>query len=373
MNNGVAIKGVGAICALGKNIHEIGKAIFAPRRNIVSAGSLHPEAIDSPFFPALHGARANSAADTLALARIAAREAVNEAGWEDASDMAIIVGTTSGTALHFLESYRKQEYCQDAMDFKASNPALALGREYGASGPLLTISNACVSGTDAIGMGMQLIKSGMANRVLCGGADAFSLVAHTGFSRLMLYDKDLCRPFDKERKGLNLGEGAAFFCLERAKGNSCRFLLGYGAATDAWHLTAPHPEGKGLKMAIKDALFESNLDPHDLAFINAHATATRENDKIEGQTLASEMPDVPIWAAKGATGHTLGASGALETAFTLIALENGEIPPTPGFLSADPDTGITPASPGMKISKKAAMSVSMGFGGGNSVLILGIA
>ncbi len=371
MNNRVAIKGVGAICALGQNVSEIGKAIFNPKRNVVGARSLHSEAIDSPFFPALYGARANSAADTLALARIAASEAVNEAGWDEVHDMAIVVGTTSGTALHFLESYKKNEYGQDAIDFEASNPALALGKEYGASGPLLTISNACVSGADAIGMGMELIKSGMANRVLCGGADAFSLVAHTGFSRLMLYDKDLCRPFDKERKGLNLGEGAAFFCLERANGNSKRLLLGYGAATDGWHLTAPHPEGKGLKKAIRDALFESNLVPNDLAFINAHATATRENDRVEGQTLASEMPSIPIWATKGVTGHTLGASGALEAAFTLIALENNEIPPTYGFLSADPDIGLTPASGGMKITKRAAMSVSLGFGGGNSVLILG--
>lgn len=360
--------GMGAVCSLGGCKAEISAALHSGARPHVSAREIHPQALDYPFFAARMDRRSHSAADTLRLARQAAREAIAQAGWEDLRDCAVIVGTTSGSALHFLESYRAGRLLADGQDYLNANPALELGRELAAGGPLLTISNACASGTDAIGLGLDMIGCGLASRVLCGGADAFSLVAHTGFARLMLSDKDLCRPFDERRKGLNLGEGAAFFCLAKDSDSPLGFVAGYGSAVDAWHPTAPHPEGRGLTRAIRSAL--GNFEAGNLAFVNAHGTATRENDKMEGQVLARELPDIPIWASKGQTGHCLGAAGALEALFAMLALREKMLPASQGFEQTDPQIGASPATSSLPLVKKAALSLSVGFGGGNSALLV---
>lgn len=366
------IAGFGIICALGACTAEISANLYDGKRNTLSARKLHPEALNLPFFAAQFEGRKHSAADTLTLARQAAAEAMAHAGWGSLAGAGVVVGTTSGTALHFLESYRNKKHGSDCDDFLSSNPALALARELEATGPVLTLSNACASGTDALGLAMDMIHCGQVERMLCGGADAFSLVAHTGFARMLLYDKELCRPFDVTRKGLNLGEGAAFFCLERNAARPVGHFLGYGSQTDAWHLTAPHPEGKGIRNAIREAVTRSGLDAADLAFINAHATGTGENDRIEGRALLEETPGVPIWASKGQTGHALGAAGAMEAALSLLALQKGMIPASQGFTVVDPDIGILPTTQVLTVAGKAALSTSLGFGGSNSALIVSL-
>lgn len=365
----IGISGMGVICSIGRSVKEVEANLYCDIRNCVTATKIHPEALDLPFFAVGLESRAHSARDTLDLARIAAREALFMAGWNDLKECAIIVGTTSGTALHFLESYRKRKPGNDSSDYVHSNPALTLAKEFGATGPALTISNACTSGADAIGLGMDLIKSGQAARALCGGADAFSLVAHTGFSRLMLYDKKPCRPFDAFRKGMNMGEGAAFLCLE-SDGRIGR-VMGFGSHCDAWHLTAPHPQGLALRLAIREALEQSGIGCEDIGFINAHATATRENDKVEGKTLGELFPKTPVWASKGLTGHTLGAAGAMEAIFSLIALRNGMVPASAGFNEPDMEIGIVPTREDTKVNARFALSTSLGFGGGNSVIVMG--
>lgn len=369
----VDIAGFGILCALGSDAREVRANLFGGLRNTLSARHLHHEALDLPFFASpFMQHRHHSAADTLTLAIRAAKEAMAHASWTTLAGAGVIVGTTSGTALHFLESYRNKKHGPDCDDFLQANPAVALAREFGASGPVLTISNACASGTDAIGLAMDMIESGQVEKILCGGTDAFSLVAHTGFARMLLYDKELCRPFDATRRGLNLGEGAAFFCLERTAIAPVGRLLGYGVQTDAWHLTAPHPEGKGIRIAIREAVKRSGLSMTDIAFVNAHATGTGENDKIEGHALVDEVPGHPIWASKGQTGHTLGAAGAIEAVLSLLALQEGAVPKSEGFTDADPAINIFPTTEITNVSRKAALSTSVGFGGANSALVVSL-
>lgn len=192
----------------------------------------------------------------------------------------------------------------------------------------------------------------------------------------MVYDAEPCRPFDVSRQGLNLGEGAAFICLESLENARRRnaiiqgYVLGYGVHCDAYHLTAPHPEGEGLMLALYDALTQAGKSAAEMAFVNVHGTGTRENDKVEGRILARELPSVPLWATKALTGHTLGAAGALEAVFTLLALQKGQIPASVGFVEQDPEIGVGPVTTKLLLDKNVALSTSLGFGGGNAVLIL---
>ncbi len=212
--------------------------------------------------------------------------------------------------------------------------------------------------------------------MLCGGADALDLVPHTGFARLMIYSNEPCRPFDAKRKGLNLGEGSGMLLLEseasaRRRGARIRGLIaGYGSACDAHHFTAPHPEARGLALAVDRALAEAGVEASGIAFVNAHATATRENDRTEGNFLASRFPGKPVWASKAVTGHTLGAAGALEAIFCLLALEKGTVPASWNFEEPDPETGLVPTLVQTPVSGGLALSTSLGFGGGNAALVL---
>jgi 3-oxoacyl-[acyl-carrier-protein] synthase-1/3-oxoacyl-[acyl-carrier-protein] synthase II len=336
-------------------------------------------AVDESCFP---GGRRRSAKDTLSLADAVVRSALTQAGLPEKSlgRAGIVLGTTAGSALHFLDSYaasRTRTLCTtpDREDYFASN--LALEQDIPSHGPRMTITNACTSGADAIGLAMDMIQSGQCECVVCGGADALSLVPHTGFARLMVYDSEPCRPFDRTRKGLNLGEGAAALVLESVEHARQRnaailgYILGYGGVADAYHFTAPHPEGRGLAASIRIAFESAGLNASDMAFVNAHGTATLENDKVEGGVITALLPTTPVWASKGGTGHTLGAAGALEAVLALQALNRGRVPATLGFQMPDPEIGLTPTREIHTLDSPYALSTSLGFGGGNAALVLG--
>ncbi|MCH5277100.1 MAG: beta-ketoacyl-[acyl-carrier-protein] synthase family protein [Desulfovibrionaceae bacterium] len=380
----VAITGIGSVCALGLSLPEIREGLYRGTRFLSSAKKLSPDALDFPIYAvpdsAWQDGRSGLASDTLHLGLEAARQAMAQARWPAGVTAAVVAGTTSGTALHFLEGYRASRegtaHDEDRRAYLHSNPALVMAERLNIHGPRLTISNACTSGADALGLGVDMIRSGQISRALCGGADALSMVPHTGFARLLVTDAEPCRPFDVSRAGLNLGEGAAFMCLESLKSACGRnaaiqgYILGYGAHCDAHHFTAPHPEAEGLMKALHDALAQAGKSAADMAFVNVHGTGTRENDRAEGKLLARELPGVPIWATKALTGHTLGAAGALEAVFTLVALQNRQIPASVGFAELDPEIGAEPARAGLALTRNAALSTSLGFGGTNAVLIL---
>jgi 3-oxoacyl-(acyl-carrier-protein) synthase len=296
----------------------------------------------------------------------------------------VCFGTTVACQINDLGFYTAYRSCGGAPmaavnTFLKGNLARAVSDRLGLSGPCNVIVNACSSGTDAIGLGMSWLRADICDVVVAGGADEMNLVPFCGFNSLGVASSELCAPFDRDRKGLNLGEGAGVLVLEkeeiaRRRGNKSRlFVCGYGAGADAYHLTAPRPDGAGLESAINAALKFAVLNVSDIGFINAHGTSTRDNDKTEGLVLKRMFgPDVKFISTKGFTGHTLGAAGGLEAVFTALGLREGWIPASPGFVNQDPEIGISPLSLLTKFNAKYAMSTSLAFGGNNAAVILGI-
>ena len=242
----------------------------------------------------------------------------------------------------------------------------------------MSIVNACSSGADAIGVGMSWIRSGLCDIALVGGADELNRVPYAGFNSLGIASPEPCAPFDRHRKGLNLGEGAGLLILESAPSAKRRgieakiYAAGFGACADAYHLTAPHPEGRGLRQAISRAIAEANCKAGEITFINAHGTATPENDKVEGRTLLDMFgPDIKVASTKGYTGHTLGGAGGIEAVFLALALREGFAPASAGFTEMDEEIGLTPLTEKTLIDGSLGMSTSLAFGGNNAALILG--
>jgi 3-oxoacyl-[acyl-carrier-protein] synthase-1/3-oxoacyl-[acyl-carrier-protein] synthase II len=383
----VAITGMGVICAAGNNLNDCMAALFRGTRAPVppvSFSSNHP--IKYPVFEVPGFTPPEELLRTSALGLHAAREALADAGLDQeflgSLRVGVCVGTTVGCAISnetFCREYRavKVPGMAPLERILRSNPAAVIAREFGFSGPCQTIVNACSSGTDAVGLAASWIRSGACDIALAGGADELGRITYIGFIALLISDEAPCKPFDLNRKGLNLGEAGAMMVLESERVRTMRrkkarsWMLGYGSACDAYHLTAPRPDGAGLKSAIAEALACNNTDPQALAFVNAHGTGTPENDKVETRVLAEVLPGIPFLSTKGYTGHTLGAAGAVEAVFTAACLERGQIPANIGFTTPDPDLGGTPVTEITRFTGTVALSESLAFGGNNAVIILG--
>lgn len=388
----VAATGLSCICAAGRNLAECVDSLFsaspAPPKPPERISSDHE--IKFPVFeiPAdwVEAKGDGMLSRTSALALAAAAQALDDAKLNPAglrgARVGVCMGTTVGSAMNDEEFYRqfRLEGSPSMLPIErylASNPASVIAREYGLSGPLQTVVNACSSGTDAAAIGASWIRQGLCDAAIVGGADELCRVTYNGFISLMITSPSHCKPFDAGRKGLNLGEGAAAMILESAKFRRARkrrakaFILGYGTACDAHHLTAPHPDGTGLRRSIAAALETSGKRPEDIAFVNAHGTGTKANDKVESCVLKDFLPEVPFFSTKAFTGHTLGAAGAVEAAFTVACLERGEIPASRGFAEPDPELPSQPVSKPTRIHGDAAISQSLAFGGNNGVIVLG--
>lgn len=389
----VSVTGMGCMCAAGlnlseclKNLAEGKRAPADPSRFTNEHGRSYPVfEVPQTFFEDLN-ISGQELSITVRFALHAAQEAIRQAGLDDETLSAqarvgVCLGTSVGAALNFLDFYREYRAKTEPdltpiHRYLRSNPALALAKELGATGPVQTIVNACSSGADAIGMGAAWIRQGLCDVVIAGGADELSEVTYNGFIRLMIADEKPCKPFDLNRRGLNLGEGAGIVVLESpaflAHRTACEkaAICGYGTAADAHHLTAPHPQGLGLKKAIAEALEQAGLGTRNIAFINAHGTGTSNNDHAEAAVFNELFSSTPIVATKGVTGHTLGAAGAIEGVFTMAHLAADNIPASPGFDMPDPELNIVPTIRPRTIRDNAALSQSLAFGGNNSVLII---
>ena len=383
----VAITGLGCICAAGSDLDSCMEALYSGRRGPAAPlrfTSSHPTRY--PVFEVPGFQEPPELLRTSALALHAAREALADAGLAADSlnglRVGVCVGTTVGSAMN------NEQFCRDyraGLDpdlepierIMRSNPASVIAREFQCTGPRQTVVNACASGTDAVGLAASWIRGGICDLVIAGGADELGRITYNGFISLMITDESPCKPFDVNRKGLNLGEGAGMLVLESAalcarRGARARsFLLGYGSACDAHHLTAPKPDGEGLKAAIAEALSCCGTPAQAVSFVNAHGTGTPDNDRVESRVLADLLPGVPFLSTKGYTGHTLGAAGAIEAVFTVACLERGKIPASAGFATPDPDLGGTPVTGCTEIAGTVALSESLAFGGNNSVILLG--
>jgi 3-oxoacyl-[acyl-carrier-protein] synthase II len=383
----VAITGLGCICAAGPDLPSCMDALYSGKRGPAPSlrfSSNHPTRY--PVFEVPDFDEPPELLRTSAFALKAAREAITDAGLDSETlrslRVGVCVGTTVGSAMN------NEQFCRDyraGLDpdlapiqrILRSNPAACIAREFGLTGPCQTVVNACASGTDAIGLGASWIRGGICDIVLAGGADELGRITYNGFISLMITDDSSCKPFDLNRKGLNLGEGAAMLVLESdavraGRGKIARsFVLGYGSACDAHHLTAPRPDGEGLRYAIAEALSCCATPAESIAFVNAHGTGTPDNDRVESRVLADVLPGVPFLSTKGYTGHTLGAAGAIEAAFTVACLERGMVPANAGFATPDPDLGGTPVEACSRIEGTVALSESLAFGGNNSVILIG--
>lgn len=384
-----AITGLGCLSGAGLNLAESLENMFSGRRNPRpptrfttdhAVASLVMELRDGFRLPL--DEQESVYARTCQLALAAVLQALADAGWDSENlrgkRVGVCIGTTVGCALNCDDFYRA--YKGDAIPdmgimerFLRSNPAAVVARQLKLDGPVQTVVNACSSGTDAIGIGATWLRAGVCDMVIAGGADELLRLTYTGFSSLMITAFEPCKPFDLHRKGLNLGEGAGMVILESEAlaGRKAKrgYLRGYGSACDAYHLTAPHPEGKGLKQAIAEALSVADLRADQIAFINAHGTGTPDNDRVESRVLDALFPGIPFCSTKGYTGHTLGAAGGIEAVFTLACLNRGEIPASIGFSTPDPELPAAPVTVNTAINGGYALSESLAFGGNNAVVI----
>ena len=323
---------------------------------------------------------------TSQLALTAALQSATDAGLDmeilTTRRIGVCLGTNVGSSMNNESFYRDNvegcdPYIPPVERFLLSNPSCSIATEFELNGPVQTIVNACSAGSDAVGIAASWISSGLCDAVFTGGADEMYQVTYTGFKSLFINDDSPCRPFDARRKGLNLGEGAAIFLLaSQSLANELQltargYVLGYGSASDAYHFTKPRPDGKGLRRAIEEAMLSARVSSGDIAFINAHGTGTLDNDYVESVVLSDMLPGVPFLSTKGYTGHTLGASGAIEAAFTIACLEIGRIPASAGFAVPDPQLPALPVAQNTPISKPIAISQTLAFGGNNAVLVLG--
>jgi len=253
------------------------------------------------------------------------------------------------------------------------DPARFLSAYLALTGPSYTLSTACSSSARAIISGRRLVETGMADVAIVGGADSLSRMPINGFDSLESLSANRCRPFSAERDGISIGEGAALLLLTREPNEIA--LRGIGESSDAWHMSAPHPEGRGAICAIQMALTDAGLNATDIGYINLHGTATRLNDQIEAQVIHQLFGNqVPCSSTKHLTGHTLGAAGAIEVALTWLCLTQDIPLPPQDFTDATLDATLADCglltAPG-RLERRFIMSNSFAFGGNNTCLILG--
>lgn len=325
---------------------------------------------------------------------LAAGEAWAQARWAGGEDLALVLGTTSG-GMSLGQDYYRQALATPqgnrgqpsrVTHYLAQRQALDVQTALGFTGPVWTIANACAAGGNAIGHAFEMVRDGKRARAVAGGYDALSHLVFSGFDSLQALSPTTCRPFDRDRDGLALGEGAAVLCLETAEAALERGatilgeIVGYGAATDCHHLTQPHPEGDAALTSMAEACRSAGLTPDRIDYINAHGTGTVLNDGAEAEAInrwAGEWAvTIPVSSTKSAVGHLLGAAGAVEAVVCLMALGGQWLPPTATLAHPDPrarfpivakPTDFSDFRPGRAMER--ALSNSFGFGGANASLI----
>jgi 3-oxoacyl-[acyl-carrier-protein] synthase II len=296
-----------------------------------------------------------------------------------------VIGTTSGGMSYgesFFKSYlnhgSRRKNAEWLANYSPQKQVLDALDSVNLSAPCQIIANACASGSNAIGHAFQMVRSGKYDRVLCGGYDAISEMVFTGFDSLQAATPEKIRPFDKDRTGLVLGEGAAILALEpwdEAQRSGKRIvgeITGYGISTDNHHLTQPHPSGIGPFQAMSRALASAGRMPDDIDYINAHGTATIFNDATEGVAITQLFPSgKPVSSTKSMMGHSLGAAGAIEAVFCILALEHQFLPPNINFRAPDPAWNFeVVANEAREAHLKRVISNSFGFGGTNASIVI---
>ncbi|MBV4356169.1 beta-ketoacyl-[acyl-carrier-protein] synthase family protein [Pinibacter aurantiacus] len=394
MSNNIYIQGLGIISAIGNNAQECLDSLQSRADGVAKMNYLqsahknelpvaevkksNKELADMAEMPA-------SLTRTALLSTIAAKEALADAAIESITDWKIgFISANTVGGMDKTEDFFK-DFLQDAskgklrdvVNHECGSATEIVAEELGATDYITTISTACSSSANSIFYGARLIRNGILDIAIAGGADALTKFTLNGFNTLMILDKEPCKPFDENRKGLNLGEGAAYVVLvsERVmktlgKQPYCK-LSGYCNANDAYHQTASSPDGTGSYLAMKGALEKSGLQLTDIDYINLHGTGTQNNDSAEGTAIKRLFdPHYPkLSSTKAYTGHTLGASGGVEAVFASLAIKHGLIYPNLRFETQIADQPFAPETQLIRQDVKNVLSNSFGFGGNCSSLI----
>ena len=331
----------------------------------------------------LNLAENNNFTRTAMLGVIAARQAVENAGitdideWKTGLVSATSVGGMDTTEQYFTEYPQNEEIRRYILSHDPGDSTHKIADALGIRGFITTISTACSSAANAIMLGARLIQSGELDRVVVGGTDALARFTINGFKTLMILSDEENTPFDRDRKGLNLGEAAAYLVLESEEairaGNKkvLAWLSGFGNANDAYHQTASSENGEGATLAMQKALKMAGLSPGEISYINVHGTATGNNDLSEGRALINIFGHrVPVFSStKPFTGHTLAAAGAIEAVYSILSLQHGTVWPNLNFRNPMPEFDLVPATSLQKKEIRHVLSNSFGFGGNCSTLL----
>ena len=395
MSKGVAITGMGIISAIGNNVAENFQSLVEGKKGISRISkidTIHKDDImvgeiaytNSELEQLLGISSVNNYSRTGLIGALAAKEAVSNAGIKDMN--AYKTGLISATSVggmdmtekyyyNYLENDTNHRYIES---HHAGDSTQKIAEQLGIDKSLVTtISTACSSAANAIMLGARLIKSGQLDRVIVGGSDCMSKFTINGFKTLMILSDTYNTPFDENRKGLNLGEAAAYLVLEsdavvKAENKTVLgYVKGYGNANDAFHQTASSDHGDGATLAMEKALKVAGLDAKDIDYINAHGTATGNNDLSEGRAIIRVFGEnTPEFSStKAFTGHTLAAAGAIEAVYSVLAIQNNVIYPNLNFKTQMKEFNITPQLELKEKELQTVMSNSFGFGGNCSTVI----
>jgi 3-oxoacyl-[acyl-carrier-protein] synthase I len=298
----------------------------------------------------------------------------------------LFLGTSTSGMLQTELAYRRRDPATGALpadfDYAGSHNSYSLAAFLrpilGVDGPSAVVSSACSSSAKVFGSARRMIAAGVIDAAVVGGVDSLCLTTLYGFHSLQLVSRAPCKPFDVTRDGISIGEAAAFALIERAPGSlddGDILLLGVGESSDAYHMSTPHPEGRGARAAMLQALDDAGLTAEDIDYINMHGTGTPNNDSAEGKAVASVFGErrqpVEASSTKGATGHTLGAAGALEAVICALSLRHGLLPGSANTLAVDATPGFEYLCVNRHRQISRALSNSFGFGGSNCSLVLG--
>jgi 3-oxoacyl-[acyl-carrier-protein] synthase II len=395
------ITGLGAITAAGPDLASLRAALRGERTflgpirlldvadlKVRIGGEVDPIPA-SELLPRASRGRV-SRSDRLAL--VAAEEAVRESGLRVGevapSRIGVAIGSSTGGMLETeslfeatLRSRAAGRLRSQLFSSSVASPADVIANAFGATGRRIAPSTACSSSAIALATGLAWIRSGAADVVIAGGSDGLTRMTFSGFLALQAMSPAPCRPFDRDRQGMSLGEGAAILVLEAEEHARRRGaplvaeIAGAGYSCDASHLTAPHPAGCGASQALAGALSDARIGPDELDYVNAHGTGTVQNDLAESQALrrvlGEAVPRVPVSSVKGLIGHLLGAAGAVEAVVSALAIRDGWIPTNFNLTHPDPECALDLVrGPGRERSVAAVASNSYGFGGNNCTLVL---
>ncbi len=401
MNERVVITGVGAITPVGCGKDAFWEAILAGKSGVgevecfdTSLHTVHKGCEVKGFD--IHDYTDNGSVEDVGkgsqFAVAATKIALDDSGLNldeiNPERIGVSVGTTGGE-IQILEKIDllRHEHKESQIDKRlflqhpCNNIPANVARAFGFKGPNMIIPTACAAGNYAIGYACDLIRMGRVDFMFAGGSDPFSKVAFTGFSRLAAVAPDVCRPFDKNRKGMLIGEGAGILLLEPLESALARGveiyaeIIGYGLSCDGYHITIPHPEGDGVISSIKKALEDARINPGDVQYISAHGTGTIANDKAETisikKVFGKQADKLMVSSIKSMLGHTMGAASAIEAIACALTVKYDKVPPTINYETKDPECDLDYVP---NVSREhrvdVALNTAYAFGGNNSCLVV---